>query len=192
MLNRRAFATCGRCSTCRRLSFATKGEPEKRGTTTSYALLDARNRWYAVSVRRAPAAIAMTAPPNRPSISVMASHGRHRVRSSQRARRRTAVISLRPQRGGRTDPPRDPPGHDGDDVRQQHGGRDHDERWNGRDDGFGNDTELVRVRRPRPPAGGDAERHAEQQRDRSERRGLPRDGGRDLTTGEPEGLQDRE
>src|SRR5438034_9320012 len=62
-------------------------------TNASGAWLEARNRGYALTCRRAPAAEAMTAPPNTPSMSTSTRADRAPVRSSARARARTAVIS---------------------------------------------------------------------------------------------------
>ena len=61
--------TCGRAATRFSTRSTAAGSRPETSTTTSMALSARRNRGYAVSVRRAPAAAAMTTPPITPTIS---------------------------------------------------------------------------------------------------------------------------
>src|SRR5919204_4915595 len=191
--------TWGRCSTSSSLTLANTSPPLPRdfgkcGTATSQALLHCKNLGYAVSVRRAPDAIAITAPPKMPSISVSDSHALHRALSSARARNSAAVMydSFRPQDPGGLQPGGDPAGNDGQEVGHQNGHRDGDQDRDDRDRRGGDDPEPLGEHVPSPPAADDPERNPHHQRCHRERAGLPCDRGRDLASDKPERLQDGE
>src|SRR5919201_230535 len=75
-----------------------------------------RNRGYAVSVRRAPAAAVSATPPAMPISTTMSNEDVHRPRSSALARIQMAVTSLAPHDRRRLQAGRDPPGEEGEEV----------------------------------------------------------------------------
>src|SRR6185437_8381580 len=72
--------------------------PEEENSSTSGARLQRTRLGYAASVRRAPAATAVTAPANTPSSSASASQARHRPRKPARRIIPVAVIGPHPFR----------------------------------------------------------------------------------------------
>src|SRR5438876_1022964 len=74
------------------------------------------NRSYALSVRRAAAAAAITTPPTKPTITPSVTTAPHPCRSSDRARIQIALISFCPQNGGGPKSPGDACGKRRDQV----------------------------------------------------------------------------
>src|SRR5213595_246998 len=96
-----AAATCG-SRFSRRNSARASGETSTPPRTTSSARLLCRKRGYAVSVRRAPAAVASTVPPARPITTTSASVDRQRARRSAPSRARMLLTGSL-SRGDRDD-----------------------------------------------------------------------------------------
>src|SRR5207237_808750 len=147
------------------------------------------SRGYAVSVRRAPAAAAMTTPPITPTISASDTTAPIRARSSERARIQTAFTSLTPQHDGWTDATRDASRKECNEICECDRRGDHDEDED-RHDRLGDDPEAIREEAPSPSPRHDTEGHAHDEGDEGEGRGLPRNGCRDLSPDEAERLQD--
>src|SRR2546423_3737958 len=189
MVTTEASATCGRCSTSRSSCLATRGSLAWTSATTSSALLAEMSRSYAVSVRRAPAAAAMTTPPITPTMTASARTDASRDRSSPLARIQMAVTSLAPQDRGRFQPGCDASGDDRQEVRNEDRRRDGEEHGHHRHDGFRDHAEVVGEDVPSPASADHSERKSDQYGDRGERCRLPGDGDGNLPPDEPQRLQ---
>src|SRR6266567_8563633 len=103
-----------------------------------------------------------------------------------------ALLLLGPEDGGGLGACRCPGGGRCDEVRQRQRGGDGDEDGGERDGWLGQHAELAGENAPCPPAARDAGGQPDQQRDRGDGGGLPRDGMPDLPPDEAECLQDRQ
>src|SRR5438034_2678153 len=97
----------------------------------------------------------MTTPDARPINRTRAIVEARLDRPSARSRAHTPPMSLAPEDDRRADPGRGPAREQGDEVRQQHRGRDRQQQGKDADLRLGDDPELVREQVPPPSAGRD-------------------------------------